>query len=75
MFSFPLKISNPEYLAVCERPMDFATMRIKIDRGKYSNLDKFEDDLVQVAKNHLLFQPIGSPVHKVRVLLRLSSLK
>eukprot|EP01039_Chlorochromonas_danica_P010198 gene10198-11285_t len=61
---FAAPISNPEYLAVCERPMDFTTMRVKIDRGKYPNLDKFEDDLVQVAKNHLLFQPIGSPIHK-----------
>lgn len=32
----------PDYLEIVEHPMDFGTVRKKLDKGRYSNLEEFE---------------------------------
>lgn len=32
----------PDYHEIIEHPMDFGTVRKKLDKGRYSNLEEFE---------------------------------
>ncbi|CAL5332019.1 unnamed protein product [Camellia sinensis] len=41
----------PDYHEIIQRPMDFGTVRRKLDEGCYSNLDKFEADVFLICSN------------------------
>ncbi|KAG6872624.1 hypothetical protein C0995_008283 [Termitomyces sp. Mi166 len=50
----------PGYTDVVKRPMDFGTMSLKVERGKYRSLEDFAADLRLVASNAKAFNPPGS---------------
>lgn len=61
----PVALNIPNYLKVIKKPMDFGTIRQKLDRGEYENAKEFEADARQVFKNCYLFNPEGDSVNKM----------
>ncbi|KAA0724352.1 Bromodomain-containing protein 1 BR140-like protein [Triplophysa tibetana] len=52
IFSQPVSVKEvPDYLDHIKHPMDFSTMRKRIDTQEYKNLDEFEDDFNLVITN------------------------
>ncbi|GLB42607.1 putative bromo domain containing protein [Lyophyllum shimeji] len=54
----------PGYTDVVKRPMDFGTMSLKVERGKYRSLEDFAADLRLVASNAKAFNPPDSIYYK-----------
>ena len=61
----PVALNIPTYLNVVKKPMDFGTIRQKLDRGEYENAKEFEADARQVFKNCYMFNPEGDSVNKM----------
>ena len=61
----PVALNIPTYLRVVKKPMDFGTIRQKLDRGEYENAKEFEADARQVFKNCYLFNPEGDSINAV----------
>ena len=59
----PVALNIPTYLNVVKKPMDFGTIRHKLDRGEYENAKDFEADARLVFKNCFLFNPVNEHVH------------
>uniref|UniRef100_A0A2P2IRZ2 Uncharacterized protein MANES_05G123900 n=2 Tax=Rhizophora mucronata TaxID=61149 RepID=A0A2P2IRZ2_RHIMU len=52
VFSEPVDPEElPDYHDIIENPMDFATIRKRLDEGAYSNLEEFEKDIFQICSN------------------------
>ncbi|CAG8489966.1 2049_t:CDS:10 [Ambispora leptoticha] len=54
----------PDYLDIIKNPMDFTTIRHKIEDNKYLDIDKFKDDLLLVANNAMTYNPKGTRWYK-----------
>ena len=59
----PVALNIPNYLKIVKKPMDFGTIRQKLDLGEYENAKEFEADARQVFKNCYLFNPEGDSVN------------
>ncbi|KAL1547087.1 bromodomain-containing protein 9-like [Salvia divinorum] len=56
VFSEPVDIEElPDYFDVIERPMDFGTVRTKLDRGAYKKLEELEADVFLICSNAMLY--------------------
>lgn len=53
----------PTYYQVIKEPMDMGTMRRKLQKGLYENVDQFNDDMKKVFANCYKFNPPGTPVY------------
>ncbi|CAF0761192.1 unnamed protein product [Adineta ricciae] len=60
----------PTYYKFITHPMDFSTMKKKIDRDEYSNLDQFENDFGLIIKNCHFFNEAKSPFYRAASKLR-----
>ncbi|KAK4752489.1 hypothetical protein SAY87_021287 [Trapa incisa] len=45
----------PDYHDVIEHPMDFSTVRKKLENGLYSNLEQFESDVLLICSNAMQY--------------------
>ena len=45
----------PDYLDIVKKPMDFSTMRIKMENFEYCNIDVFEEDFSLMVQNCLSY--------------------
>ncbi|PSR99508.1 Bromodomain-containing protein [Actinidia chinensis var. chinensis] len=55
-FSEPVDPNElPDYHEIIEHPMDFGTVRNKLDKGRYSNLDEFETDVFLICSNAMQY--------------------
>ncbi|GAB2291649.1 hypothetical protein Dimus_025905 [Dionaea muscipula] len=45
----------PDYHEVIKHPMDFSTVRKKLDRGSYANLEQFEKDIFLICSNAMQY--------------------
>ena len=61
----PVALNIPSYHSVVKKPMDFGTIRTRLDRGSYENAKEFEVDARQVFKNCYLFNPENDPVNRL----------
>ena len=61
----PVALNIPNYLSIVKKPMDFGTVRQKLDRGEYENAKDFEADARLVFKNCFLFNPESDNVHQL----------
>lgn len=62
-FDRPVDTSQyKDYLAVVHTPMDFETMRIKLDNGHYIEPNEFWHDLKLIFDNARKYNPRGSDV-------------
>ena len=56
MFSHPVDpVLVPDYSSVIKNPMDFSTMRAKVERGFYPNIEEFLVDFKMVCDNARLY--------------------
>ncbi|GER37375.1 DNA-binding bromodomain-containing protein [Striga asiatica] len=56
VFSEPVDINElPDYFEVIEQPMDFGTVRKKLDSGAYKNLEQLEADVFLIVSNAMLY--------------------
>ncbi|CAF0805145.1 unnamed protein product [Adineta steineri] len=60
----------PTYYSFITHPMDFSTIKKKIDRDEYTNLDQFENDFGLIIKNCHFFNEAKSPFYKAATKLR-----
>ncbi|KAK6138823.1 hypothetical protein DH2020_027435 [Rehmannia glutinosa] len=56
VFSEPVDINElPDYFEVIERPMDFGTLRKKLDGGAYKSLEELEADVFLICSNAMQY--------------------
>ncbi|KAL6176184.1 hypothetical protein ACLB2K_052819 [Fragaria x ananassa] len=56
VFSEPVDPEElPDYHEIIENPMDFGTVREKLDQGAYGNLEQFEKDVFLISSNALQY--------------------
>ncbi|XP_025802361.1 bromodomain-containing protein 4-like [Panicum hallii] len=56
VFSEPVDPEElPDYHDIIKHPMDFSTIRKKLDKGAYSNLEQFEDDVFLISSNAMCY--------------------
>ncbi|KAI3776550.1 hypothetical protein L1987_46336 [Smallanthus sonchifolius] len=56
VFSDPVDPNElPDYFEVIKRPMDFGTVRSKLDEGLYSNLEELEADVYLICSNAMQY--------------------
>jgi Bromodomain len=53
-------LQAPDYATRIKRPMDFSTMRTKVDRHAYRSFDEFEDDFWLIVNNCKAYNEDGS---------------
>ena len=61
----PVALNIPTYLSIVKKPMDFGTVKQKLDRGEYENAKEFEVDARQVFKNCYAFNPEGDTINNL----------
>eukprot|EP01116_Phalansterium_solitarium_P000860 TRINITY_DN10709_c0_g1_i1.p1 TRINITY_DN10709_c0_g1~~TRINITY_DN10709_c0_g1_i1.p1 ORF type:complete len:439 (-),score=133.41 TRINITY_DN10709_c0_g1_i1:182-1498(-) len=61
LFAEPVKIEG--YSDVISEPMDFATMKRKLDEDLYLDLESMERDFELICDNAMKFNPLTSEVH------------
>ncbi|KAD2804625.1 hypothetical protein R6Q59_029920 [Mikania micrantha] len=56
VFSEPVDpVELPDYHEIIEQPMDFGTVRSKLDKGLYSNLEELEADVFLICSNAMQY--------------------
>ena len=60
----PVALNIPTYYSVVKKPMDFGTIRTKLDQGEYENAKEFENDVKLVFQNCYKFNPSNDPIHQ-----------
>ncbi|XP_022982158.1 bromodomain-containing protein 9 isoform X1 [Cucurbita maxima] len=56
VFSQPVDQNElPDYHVLIENPMDFGTVRAKLDGGAYANLEQFEEDIFLICSNAMKY--------------------
>ena len=59
----PVALNIPNYHSIIKKPMDFGTMKSKLDHGEYENAKEFEADAKQVFQNCYKFNRPGDGVY------------
>lgn len=59
----PVALNIPTYHSIIKKPMDFGTMKTKLDHGEYENAKEFEADARQVFQNCYRFNPQSDPIN------------
>lgn len=59
----PVALNIPTYHSIIKKPMDFGSMKLKLDQGEYENAKEFEADARQVFQNCYRFNPQSDPIN------------
>ncbi|CAD6587263.1 MAG: hypothetical protein ASARMPRED_003046 [Alectoria sarmentosa] len=59
----PVALNIPTYHSIIKKPMDFGSMKAKLDHGEYENAKEFEADARQVFQNCYRFNPQSDPIN------------
>lgn len=59
----PVALNIPTYHSIIKKPMDFGSMKVKLERGEYENAREFEADARQVFQNCYRFNPPSDPIN------------
>ncbi|TRY82279.1 hypothetical protein DNTS_009381 [Danionella cerebrum] len=71
IFAQPVNVQEvPDYLDHIKQPMDFSTMRKRIDGHEYMSLDEFEDDFNLVINNCLKYNAKDNYFYRAGVRMR-----
>ncbi|XP_071396137.1 bromodomain-containing protein 1 [Centroberyx affinis] len=71
IFTQPVDISEvPDYLDHIKHPMDFSTMRQRLDAQGYSSFEQFEDDFNLIVANCMKYNSKDTYFHRAAVRLR-----
>lgn len=57
-------IDAPGYFKVIKTPMDFGTIRVKLETGKYQEYTEFHSDMLLVKANCLKYNPPEHEIHQ-----------
>lgn len=66
----PVALNLPTYFVKIKNPMDLGTVKTKLQRGEYRELESAVADIRLVFDNALLFNPAGNSVHEIAKLLK-----
>ena len=58
----PVELNIPNYLEIIKKPMDFSTVRKKLNNNSYTNLKEYCEDMDLIFNNCLLYNGINSYV-------------
>lgn len=62
----PVELGLPDYFEVIKKPMDLGTIRKKLENGgTYHKLEEFEEHVLLVFDNAMLYNPEGSVVYNM----------
>ena len=61
----PVALNIPSYHSIIKKPMDFGTIKTKLDNGEYENAKEFEADAKQVFQNCYKFNRPGDDIYKI----------
>ncbi|KAJ1979473.1 hypothetical protein H4R34_002817 [Dimargaris verticillata] len=61
----PVALNIPDYTRIVKHPMDFGTIKKKLDAGEYHTAQEFEADTRLVFDNCYIFNPPDNPVHQM----------
>ncbi|PON75860.1 Histone acetylase PCAF [Trema orientale] len=65
IFAQPVNPKEVEtYYTIIKEPMDFGTMRTKLQEGKYTSLEKFEHDVFLISSNAMHFNSSATIYYK-----------
>ncbi|XP_070601302.1 bromodomain and PHD finger-containing protein 3 isoform X6 [Erythrolamprus reginae] len=71
IFADPVNLSEvPDYLEFISKPMDFSTMRKKLESHQYQTLDEFEEDFNLILANCMRYNSKDTIFHRAAVRLR-----
>ncbi|XP_058032444.1 bromodomain and PHD finger-containing protein 3 isoform X5 [Ahaetulla prasina] len=71
IFADPVNLSEvPDYLEFISKPMDFSTMRKKLESHQYQTLDEFEEDFNLMLANCMRYNSKDTIFHRAAVRLR-----
>lgn len=71
IFTQPVSIKEvPDYLDHIKHPMDFSTMRKRIDAHEYKSMDEFEDDFNLIINNCMTYNAKETFFYRAAVRLR-----
>ncbi|GFO11518.1 chromosome 11 open reading frame 30 [Plakobranchus ocellatus] len=64
-FTFPVDpLDAPDYYTVVQRPMDFSTMRKKLETNQYNCFEEFQSDMDLIRSNCYLYNSEGTRVRR-----------
>ncbi|KAI3459951.1 hypothetical protein Pfo_016614 [Paulownia fortunei] len=65
VFSEPVDPNElPDYFEIIEQPMDFGTVRKKLDDGAYKNLEELEADVLLICSNAMQYNASDTVYHR-----------
>ncbi|KAL6573361.1 hypothetical protein OROHE_001820 [Orobanche hederae] len=65
VFSEPVDPNElPDYFDMIEQPMDFGTVRKKLDNGDYKNLEELEADVLLICSNAMQYNSADTVYHR-----------
>ena len=70
MFSHFLCVQAPDYFQVIKSPMDFLTMKNKVQGHEYRTIDEFEADFDLIVKNCMLYNSKDTVFYRAAIKLR-----
>jgi bromodomain and PHD finger-containing protein 1 len=71
IFAEPVPLEDvPDYLDIIKHPMDFKTMRQKIENHEYTNLSEFEKDLKLVWNNAMVYNQKDTIYYRAAIRIR-----
>uniref|UniRef100_A0A7N4PA43 Bromodomain and PHD finger containing 3 n=1 Tax=Sarcophilus harrisii TaxID=9305 RepID=A0A7N4PA43_SARHA len=71
IFAEPVNLSEvPDYLEFISEPMDFSTMRLKLESHLYRTLEEFEEDFNLMVTNCMKYNAKDTIFHRAAVRLR-----
>ncbi|XP_061488463.1 bromodomain and PHD finger-containing protein 3 isoform X5 [Rhineura floridana] len=71
IFAEPVNLSEvPDYLEFISKPMDFSTMRQKLESHQYQTLDEFEEDFNLILTNCMRYNSKDTIFHRAAIRLR-----
>lgn len=71
IFAQPVSVKEvPDYLDHIKQPMDFSTMRKRIDAHEYKNLEEFEDDFNLIINNCMKYNAKDTFFYRAAIRMR-----
>ena len=61
----PIELNVPNYYEIIKKPMDFSTVKKKLNNYSYTNLKEFNDDMTLIFNNCFLYNGINSYVGEI----------
>ncbi|KAG2689175.1 hypothetical protein I3760_09G128500 [Carya illinoinensis] len=61
----PVALNIPDYFTIISNPMDLGTIKFKLEKNMYFDIEEFAADIRLTFSNAMLYNPPGNGVHKM----------